>query len=187
MDKKRTKKAGFILCAASILLGLTLGLFLHISLKENTLKRNIQRSVLKMDKEMEQLTENGLYYEELEKTRTGLAVFINDTLMYWNRNDLNPKLMRRKVTIRHDTICSMPTGNYYIKSYQIGMMSYYMYKQLNTSYQIENQYFENQCSVLPKFIKADISFTPSKEGDNILNKEGKILTKCQIRSEAKIR
>ena len=144
MKSKRTRKIGINLCWISIALWLLLAAFFYLILNENFVQRKVQRSVLKMDNEMRMLIDKGLNHEELEKSQTGLTVFMNDTLVFWNRNDVNPKLMKRKVKIGNDTICPMLSGDYYVKSYERGSMTYFVYQLVNTSYQIENHYFENR-------------------------------------------
>ena len=118
MKSKRMKKIGFLLCAAGIVLMLALGLFFYFSLKPGFLNRSIRNSVLGMDKEMQLQINKGLNHDELEKNQTGLTIFMNDTLVYWNTNDVNPKLMKRKVVVGNDTICPLLSGNYYVKSYE---------------------------------------------------------------------
>ena len=95
MKNKRTKRIGKFLCWVGLILGLLFGAFFYYTLNTDFLQRNIQKSVLKMDKEMQSLIEKGLNHDELEKTRTGLNVFMSDTLVFWNSNEVNPKLMKR--------------------------------------------------------------------------------------------
>ena len=93
MKSKRIKRIGFILCLVGVVLMLSLGSFFYLSLKPGFLNRSIRNSVLGMDKEMLSLIEGGLNHDELAKSQTGLTIFMNDTLVYWNCNDVNPKLM----------------------------------------------------------------------------------------------
>ena len=187
MRNKKRRRIGSILCWSSIGLSLLFGAFLHFSLKENFLHHNIQQSVLRIDSEMRSLIEKGLNHDELAKNQTGLTVFMNDTLVFWNQNDVNPKLMKRKVQIGCDTICPLASGNYFVKSYQNAAMTYYVYKLVNTTYQIENQYFENRFQTLPKFIDARILFSENGEGIPILNAKGKCLANYQIVGKPKLK
>ena len=187
MKSKRTRKIGIGLCWISIALWQLLAAFLYFILNENFIQRNVQRSVLKMDNEMCMLIDKGLNHDELEKNKTGLTVFMNDTLVFWNRNDVNPKLMKRKVKIGHDTICPMLSGDYYVKSYERGSMTYFVYQLVNTSYQIENHYFENRFQTLPKFIDAKVSFSNTDNGTALLNKDGKVLAHYQFTDQPKLK
>lgn len=187
MKSKRTRKIGISLCWFSIALWLLLASFFYLILNENFVQRNIQKSILKMDDEMCMLIDKGLNHEELERTKTGLTVFMNDTLVYWNRNEILPKLIKRKVKIGNDTICSMPSGDYYMKSYERGSMTYLVYKLVNTSYPIENQYFENRFQTLPRFIDAKVSFNNTNTENELLNRKGKVLSFYQLTDKPKFK
>ena len=187
MESTKRKKTGWILFALSITLCVLLGLFFWLSLKENHIQQRIQKSVLDMDMEMQTLISKGLNHEELEKTQTGLTVFMSDTLVFWNQNDVNAKLMKRKAVVGHDTICSLLSGNYYVKSYQNGAMTYYVYKLVNTNYQIENQYFVNQNRVLPRYIDARFILQENGVGVPIMNSEGKVIGQYQIERKPQLK
>ena len=187
MKGKRTRKIGKRLCWISIGLCLLLASFFYLVLNENFLQRTVQKSIFKMDNEMRTLIDKGLNHEELDRTQTGLTVFMNDTLVFWNRNDVNPKLMKRKVRIGQDTICPLPSGDYYVKSYERGNMTYFVYQCVNTSYQIENHYFENRFQILPRFIDIKVSFSNSDNGTTLLNKEGKVLAYYQFADQPKLK
>lgn len=149
-------------------------------LSENSVNKYIQHSVLRNDQQMQQLIDKGLNHDELQKTGIGLFVFMNDTLVFWNRNDVSPRLMKRKINIGNDTICHILSADYFVKSYESGTMKYYVFKTLNTNYQIENQYFESRCTTIPRFIKAKVNFESANDGQEIKGASGKVLTKCQI-------
>ena len=187
MKSKRIKRIGFILCAVGLVLMLTLWLFFYLSLKPAFLNRSLQNSVLRMDKEMQLQIENGLDHVELEKSQTGLAVFKNDTLVFWNRNDADPKLLKRNVVVGHDTICPLFSGNYYVKSYVGENLTYYVFKLVNTTYRIDNPYFANVSPCLPKFIDASISVFDNTVGEPLVNASGKILAKYQITDKPKLK
>ena len=174
------KRIGIIICLVGIVLMLAVGFFFYLSLKPGCMDRSFQKSVLAIDTEMRSLIEQGLQYDELSKSRTGLNIYKNDTLAFWNRNDVNPKLMKQKVVVGHDTICSLLSGNYYVKSYMAGDMTYYVYKLINTSYQIDNPYFANENKVLPWFVEADIHFLDDGTGVSVKNADGKLLANYQI-------
>ena len=112
---------------------------------------------------------------------------MSDTLVFWNRNDVNAKLMKRKVLLGHDTICSLLSGNYYVKSYQSGAMTYYVYKQINTNYQIENPYFANQNQVLPRYIDAHFVLQENSAGVPIVNSADKIIGQYQIEGKPQLK
>ena len=187
MKSKRIRKTGLLLCLVGLVLMLATWLFFYFSLKPNFLNRTLQDSVLSMDGEMRSQIEKGLNHDDLERNQTGLTIFMNDTLVYWNRNEVNPKLMKRKVVVGHDTICPLLSGNYYVKSYEAGNMTYYVYKLVNTTYQIDNPYFEHVTPSLPRFIDADIRLSDNAEGIPLVNGAGKVLAKYQIADKPKLK
>lgn len=187
MKSNRRKRMGNILVGISLGLLLLLGVFFRLSLKADYLQRSIQKSVLRMDDEMQSLINKGLNHDELDRTQTGLTVFMNDTLAFWNNNEVNPKLMKRKVVVGRDTICSLLSGNYFVKSYVSGNMTYYVYRLVNTTYQIENQYFENRFQTLPQFINAHIELSDNSEGFPILNTAGQCLANYRIVGQPKLK
>ncbi len=187
MKSNKRKKNGKLLCWISIAFWLLLASFFYLILDENLVQHNIQKSVSKMDNELQMLIEEGLNHEKLEKTETGLMVFMNDTLVLWNRNDINPKLLKRKVRIGHDTICTMLSGDYYIKSYERQDKTYYVYRLVNTNYQFENRYFENRIQTLPIFIDVNVDFSDNENGTKLINNEEKVLAYCQFTDRPKFK
>lgn len=187
MKDTTRKRIGNILWITSIgLLMLYIG-FHVLSNNESFIQRDLQRKIRTMDKSMQTAIDKGLIHEELEKSGTGLNVFINDTLVFWNRNDASPKLMKRKVRVGQDTICHLLTGNYFVKSYQSGTMTFYVYRLVNTTYQIENKYFENRLQTIPRFVVADITIEENNEGEQLRNREGKVLANYSITKKPRLK
>ncbi len=178
--KKNHRKTGLFLILVGIVLILGMGLFRHQSLKPETIGKLVQKTIQHIDNDIQSVIVQGLNTNEIEKKGIGLFVFSNDSLTYWNSNELHPKHLKRRISIGHDTICSVPSGDYYFKSLKKDNSVYYLFKLLNSHYRIENQYFENGFKAYLKFIDAPVQFK-SDEGDfNILNKDGKLLAKCRI-------
>ena len=174
------KRIGLLLCLFSVVLMLALGLFFYLSLKPSFLDRSMRNSVLGMDMEMRSLIDQGLKYDALEKSQTGLYIYSHDTLVYWNRNDVNSKLLHDKVVVGHDTICSLLSGDYYVKSYMVGNKAYYVYKLVRTTYQIDNPYFANENKTLPRFVEADFQLVENDNGISVTNADGKVLAIYKI-------
>ena len=154
---------------------------------ERFLHWRIGKEVARMDREMTTLIQKGLNHEELAKSETGLTVFMSDTLVFWNNNEANPKLMKRKTVVGCDTICPLLSGQYYVKSYQNGSMTYYVFRKVNTTYQIENKYFVNQFLLVPKFVDAKIEIVDQNEGVCLTNEAGKAMTYYKFTSKPKIK
>lgn len=185
MEKR--KKIGIVLMGLGVFLALLFTMLLFFSKNEPSIYRQLQREVTHMDMEMQHLIAKGLNHDELSQTKTGLIVFMNDTLVFWNQNDVNPKVLKRRINLGNDTICSLLSGNYFVKSYPSGQMSYYVYKRVSTSYQIENQYFENEIAGLPLFIDANIEFKGKAIGTALKNGEGRTLCYCKIEGKPKLK
>ena len=164
-----------------------LGLVYLFSTSEKAIFQLSQRSVAHLEDKMKAMVEEELTYEKFEKSQIGLFVYANDSLVYWNRNDVNPRLMRRKVTLDTDTICQLLCGNYYVKSFQRDGLSYYVFSLLNTDYPVKNRYFENYNVLIPKAIDAKISFETTGEGEPIFNREGKLLSWMKLNSKPVLR
>ena len=148
--------------------------------------RLVQRSVQNIESDVQKLIDNNADYHQYEKNDIGLFVYNKDSLLYWNNNEVGPKLIRRKVNIGNDTICNLLTGDYYVKTFNKGNLDYYVFKLLNTTYQLENRYFENRYQPYHRLINDNIRFG-TKDGFQILSKNGKCLTNCQISQPKEIR
>ena len=177
---RRSKRIGIILASIGFVLWLGMGLLIYHTLQPEVLSKEVQKSVLKMDMEMQNLIDQGLNLSEIKKSGTGIFVFHNDSLTYWNNNELHPKLVKRRITVGQDTICSVPSGDYYFKSVEKGSTIYYLFKLLNTHYRIENQYFENGFKPFSMFIEIPMLLRPNEGDFDVLNLDGKCMAKCKI-------
>ena len=186
-QKRKHRSTGLIIAGIGIGLWLIIGCLIHFALRPESLEQKVQNRVLRMDKEMQNIINQGLNKEDIEKSETGLFVFSNDSLTYWNNNELHPKLIKRRIMLGKDTICSVPSGDYYFKSCQIGNSTYYLFKLINTHYRIENQYFNNGFKPFSKWIDAPMRFRPNEGSFDILNHEGKLLAKGQFLDKPKLR
>ena len=139
----------------------------------------VQHSVSKIEKDIQTLIDNNADYHQFNKAEVGLFVYHNDSLLYWNSNQVGSKLIRRKVELGSDTICNLLTGDYYVKSFRKGILDYYAFKLVNTTYHLENQYFENRYQPLNKILACKVSFG-DKQGFEVYSKSGKTLSRCQI-------
>ena len=184
---QKYRRIGLILAGVGIILWLVVGLFVHLTLRPEALGSLVQRSVLKMDGEMQNLIDQGFNISEAEKSGMGLFVFSNDSLTYWNNNELHPKLVKRRITVGRDTICSVPSGDYYFKSFQKGNSAYYLFILLNTHYRIENQYFANGFRPFSNLIDAPMQLRPNVGDFDVLNLEGKCLAKGKILGKPKLK
>ena len=188
MNNKNSNRSGFFLIWLGIGLVLVLGLVFWLSSSEKALQRVAQRSLLRLDRKMEALViDNVPEYVDFDHNHTSLFVYTNDSLIYWNRNDVNPRLLRRKVLLGHDTICQLLSGNYFVKSFEKGDSSYYLLTLLNTDYPVKNRYFENYNALIPSAIDVGIAFDSAIEGVPVYNQEGKVLAKMRLTTQPVLR
>ena len=174
------RRIGFILISVGISLILGIGLYMQQKLKPEAVAKEVQKTVDRIDGELQTIINQGINKENIEQKGIGLFIFTNDSLTYWNCNELHPKLLKRRITIGHDTICSTPSGDYYFKPFKKDNSVFYVFKLLNTHYRIENQYFENGFQPYSKRIKAILQFKPNEGDFCIINKEGRTISQCQI-------
>ena len=184
--KENHRKAwGRILLCIATLLFLLLGVVNWSLKRPETIVRQVQRTVSKTEKEIQALTKNYADYSQYTKKGYGLYVFNNDTLLHWNDNSVTPKLIRRKVAIGNDTLCNLPSGDYYIKSFKVGQLDYYVFKRIIAIYPLENKYFQNGLLPYNNFIRTNIRF--EHEGYEIQSEQGKLLGHCNIIAPAQVK
>lgn len=170
MTNKNQRK-GRIFIWVGIVFALALGLAFWLMTLEKPILRSVQRSVYHYEDRMEVIQHKDFPREGLSNSKIGLLVYFNDSLAYWNRNDLNPRLLRRKVTLGHDTICQLGNGHYYLKSFQNGPQSCYLFSLLD----------------MEGPVKVDLAFNASQDGVPVYNREGKVLAYVQMLSKPAIR
>lgn len=139
----------------------------------------VQQAVTKVEKDIQNLIDNNANYHQYDLAEVGLYVFHNDSLLYWNNNLVGPKLIRRKVQVNNDTICNLLTGDYYVRTFSKGNLNYYVFKLINTTYRLENAYFENRFLPFRGFVKSKMQLH-GEEGFKLLSSNGKHLANCQM-------
>ena len=74
----------------------------------------------------------------------GAYVFKDDSLVYWNKNLIEPKLLHKRVGESSDTIMNLNIGDFLISSTYYEPYTFYLFSLLNTTYPVENKYFTNR-------------------------------------------
>lgn len=87
----------------------------------------------------------------------GAYVFSKDSLVYWNNNLIEPKLLRKRVGESCDTIVNLHVGDFLVSSTPRGPYTVYLFTLLNTTYPVENKYFSNR--FLPIWGQHKVSFS----------------------------
>ena len=188
MNKRR--KIWSMLGWTAILLAAVIGLYMTIVSRYMTrpevFAKEIQKTVWKVEKEIQSLNENNADVSQYTKNGFGVFVFHNDSLLYWNDNSVGSRIIRRRIATDRDTICNLLTGDFYVQSFSKGQITYYVYSLLNTTYKLENRYFENRFVNSNPLINNKIHFGV-EEGFEIKSLNGSTLSRCQIIQNTKIR
>lgn len=178
MSKKKLW-IGVVSLGLALLMALVVRMASVMTPRPETLAKRIQQSVVRLDKKLDVLMASGCEASALAKEKVGLVVFEGDSLLYWNTNEVSPRILKRRVTVGNDTICNLLSGDYYVKSRSEGNRNVYLFRLVNSTYRIENEFFENRYWLLPNFINAKIAFQ-SEEGFAIKDSSGKSVGVCQI-------
>lgn len=108
--------------------------------------------------------------------QVGVYVFSKDSLVYWNSNLIEPKLLRKRVNRDCDTIINLGVGDYLVTATLRGENSFYLFTLLNTTYPIENKYFNNYFQPILGNHKITFSATPSDKACALYSQSGKPLS-----------
>lgn len=180
------KALGVILLSLALLIGVYLLIIAHVKTRPENFAKQVQKSVWKTEKEIQNLIENNAEVSQFTKNRLGIFVYHNDSLLYWNDNAIGSRIIRRRARLNNDTICNLLIGDYYVKAFNKGQMTYYVFRQLNTTYKLENRYFENRFSLSNPLITNKLRFGTT-EGFEICSTNGKLLSQCQIEQNTRLR
>jgi signal transduction histidine kinase len=186
-QNNKNRRIGRFLIWTGIVLLLILGLVQFHLLKPEVIGKMVQHSIQRTDRKMQNLIDQGVNQNLLVNNEFGLFVFQKDSLTYWNNNQIYPKLLKRRIQIGQDTICSVPSGDYFVKSFQDGDLSYYLFKLINTHYRIENAYLKNGFKPFSSFIDASLKLQPEAGDFDVVNQKGKLLAKWQILEKPKLK
>lgn len=106
----------------------------------------------------------------------GAYIFKKDTLVYWNNNLIEPRVLRKRVGESCDTIVNVNSGDFIITSSPCGPYSFYLFSLINTTYPVENKYFSNR--FLPALGQHKIKFGDSlaQESFPVYSQSNKLLS-----------
>ena len=180
------KSLGWTLVIIAIIIGLGMMITSMVLTRPENFAKQVQKSVWKTEDEIKNLIESNTDFNQYTKKGYGLYVYNDDTLFYWNDNAIGTRIIRRRSPISDDTICNLLTGDYYVKTFTKGQMTFYVFSQLNTTYKLENHYFENRFSKSNPLINNKIHFG-TKDGFEIVSTTGKVLSHCRITQNTTLR
>ena len=185
MDKKTKNRRirGWVMLLLAAVILIAAGITSMGMKRPEVSAKMVQHAVKGVEKDIQNLIDNNANYHQYDLAEVGLYIFHDDSLLYWNNNLVGPKLIRRKVHVDNDTICNLLTGDYYVRTFSKGNLNYYVFKLINTTYRLENTFFQNRFVPFDGFIDGKVSFTED-EGYKILSTSGKHLANCQIEKMA---
>ena len=180
-NSKNCRNFGLVLMGLAIILSLFFTFGLRYAANPDVFLGEIQKSVTRTEYEINTCASSLDNFSKFDEFELGLIVYKGDSLVYWNTNVVGPKLIRRRVPMESDTICNLLCGDFLVRSFSKDGFSYYVFKLLNTTYSIENEYFENRFWLFPFVLDVDINFDPqSQMGYPICNADNDVLTYCEI-------
>ena len=194
-SKNKSNLISWILGVVFVLLGSFL-VFHFFSLSHSSHKlflKYLQNVVYQQENELDQARTDLLYsFDQLNYSQSivptnytipsliGFYVFYKDSLVYWNNNQIEPKLLRKRVDLGNDTIINLNIGDFLITSDGYGAYSFYLFSLLNTTYPLENKYFVNKVQPILGKHKVSFSGIQSVGSDPIYSRSGKLLSYCTI-------
>lgn len=135
-----------------------------------------QNEILKTEAEFVSFRHNTPQFGYLSERSIGSFIFDGDSLVFWNTNTINPRLLRRRVLPGHDTICNLQSGDYYVSSFYKGTKTYYYTKLLHTTFAIDNEYFAEEQMLFTTIADVLVSFSSLPSRYTLLSSDGKVLS-----------
>ena len=108
--------------------------------------KRVQQAILHEDERLQQSKADFMasFNQVPIPIEQGVYVFLKDSLVYWNNNLVEPKLLRKRIDAPCDTIVNLNTGDFLLSSCPNGPYTFYFFSLLNTTYPVENKYFSNR-------------------------------------------
>ncbi|MCR5014291.1 MAG: hypothetical protein K6A28_05925, partial [Bacteroidales bacterium] len=113
---------------------------------------------------------------------TSCYIFRGNTLVFWNDNIVEPKLLYRRIAVGCDTIAHFNSGDFLISSGRHANYTYYLYTLINSNYSVHNQHFVNKYQLLPGNNKISISPVALEHSYPLVSSTGKTLGYFQLQS-----
>ena len=195
-NKKQKRKfiVPAVLCILAFCLGcvLVFQFFSKNGIRQQRLTNRVQKAVLRRDDLLQQSKQDLIFvFDSLSPAASPLSldhtlpdhvgayVYKNDTLVYWNDNPIEPRLMRKRVKASCDTIINLGFGDYLVTSSSKGPYSFYLFSLLNTTYQIENKYFINTFQPIWRNHRLHFNSDNAKGEQPVYSRSGKLLSYLQ--------
>lgn len=144
--------------------------------------KRVQKAVLQQDELVQRSKTEFItsFDQEPMPIEVGAYVFLKDTLVYWNNNLIEPKVLRKRVGESCDTIVNLNNGDFLISSANEGPYTFYFFSLLNTTYPVENKYFTNRFIPVWGRHKVNFGTTLSEDAFLIFSNSNKLLASFTI-------
>ena len=145
--------------------------------------KRVQNAILKEDDRLQQVKADLLFEFKYESiSDVDVLVFNKDSLVYWNTNLIEPKLLRKRMEPNVDTIVNLNVGDYLVTSGVYENYTFYLLSLLNTTYPIENKYFVNRFQPMPGNHQIHFGVSENDEEETFLvySRSGKVLSRYSI-------
>ena len=199
-EKKFTWRDWFltgVFCFSLVLIGLHLFLFSDSS--GRLFAKRIQHAVENEDRVLHDTKKNLSYYldslshdsfifSELYDVSfdNDIYVFYGDSIVFWNNNILQPKLLRKRVPVDCDTLVHLNSGDYLVVSGSQSGYSYYCYRLINSTYSFENDFFESKFQILSGNRQIQLTSSPDDSTYPLYSSSGQLLTYFRIQTPSSL-
>ena len=189
MEKDKIRRIyGLGLMALSLFLIALFTFGLRYASRPEVYYNEIQASIHKVELDIESCKSNPDVFSIYDNLGLGVFAFEGDSLVFWNNNSVDPRIMKRRVPMETDTICNLLTGDYLVKSFHHSDRSFYVFKLLQTSYNLENHYFENRFALFPILTQVEIRFSSNDANAfSIFSSANELLTRCSIETQTALK
>lgn len=176
----------------SLLLGsfLVLGWFLFCltDASDGFFARRVQSTVQRLDKGMVAFQNELATHQDVTQLLTtsdprysyfqqqAALLYQEDSLLFWNTNQVDPRLLRKRVPVPVDTIVHLNNADWLIRSFSQEDCSVFLLSLLSTDYPIENDYFVNRFQ--PSLLQWRVRFLADEVPGSypVLSPSGKLLS-----------
>lgn len=150
--------------------------------------RRIQQSVLRLDGSLKDfqnvlctlpdatgiLSDHSRRYAFFQEQPA--VVFYDDSLLFWNTNQVEPRILRKRVPLPSDTIMHFNAGDFMVHAFRHEGFSVFLLATLTTEYPIENAFFVNRFQPLP--IRREVHFLsqPTPDSHPVYGPSGALLS-----------
>lgn len=187
-----------VLWAVILVSGLLLAwhLFSMSELYHPVLARRVQRSVLKLDKDLHSFQRTVQNLDDISEILVdedrrytlfeGHPCFIyrSDSLCFWNNNLLEPRFVRKNAPVPCDTILHLNNSDVLVCAFTEQHHNIYLLSLLATHYPVENEFLVNRYQSFRK--KYDVQFTSTPSRFPVYSHDGSLLAYLELTAPSRM-